>query len=59
MSALLLMPALLKAALPSTPLNDEFTTSTNETIPASWWSEAAAVLLGVLALVFVVRRRKK
>ena len=37
MSALLLMPALLKAALPSTPLNDEFTTSTNETIPASWW----------------------
>lgn len=37
MSALLLMPALLQAALPSTPLNDEFTTSTNETIPASWW----------------------
>lgn len=37
MSALLLMPALLKAALPSTSLNDEFTTSTNETIPASWW----------------------
>ena len=25
------------AALPSTPLNDEFTTSTNETVPASWW----------------------
>lgn len=37
MSALLLMPALLKAALPSTPLNDELTTLTNETIPASWW----------------------
>lgn len=31
------MPAVLQAALPSTPLNDEFTTSTNETVPASWW----------------------
>ena len=34
---MLLAPAELQAALPSTPLNDEFTTSTNETVPASWW----------------------
>lgn len=36
-AALLLAPAVLQAALPSTPLNDEFTTSSNETVPASWW----------------------
>ena len=41
----------LMAALPSSPLNEEFTTSSNNYIPASWWTKIEIGSAGVWNIV--------